>query len=190
MHRFQFNQKNAGTPYIYALMNGVYFGGNTERDILCMSPDSPVSNEKRFRLTVSDNAVKLSSNNTTTYINGKAQDTPLTGRTLKHGDLIGVGCQTTQECINDPMCHVFELIKRQPTSSAQRSTSYTCNHPRTSLEDRKSLNHIDCPYPNCLFACWNIVDLNEHLTTSAAHQTAFENQTKPMASLVVQYSAV
>lgn len=155
-------------------MDGIYFGGNTDRDILCLSPALSVSNEKRFRLIVSDNVVKLSSNNSTIFINGKAQDTPLKSRILKHGDLIGIGCSTTPECIDDPECHVFELVKREkPTPTASR---WPCNHPPAEHDFLKSMNRVDCPYPNCLFACWNIRDLNEHLTTNEEHVAAFEKR--------------
>lgn len=175
MHRFQLIQKNAGTPYIYALMDGNYFGGNTDSDIICLTPTTPVSNQKRFRLVVLGNVVKLSSNNTMIYINGTAQETPLKKRILKHGDLIGIGCSTTPECIEDPTCHVFELIKREkPTPKS--TNRWPCYHPPTEHDVLKTQNRVDCRYPNCFFACWNIADLNEHMINSQEHIAAFEKQ--------------
>ncbi len=158
-------------------MDGVYFGGNTDRDILCLSPTSTPSNEKRFRLTVQDNVATLSSQNTTIYINGKAQDTPLKNRKLKPGDLIGIGCQTSQESIDDPAGYVFEFIKHERPSPKRRDPNkFGCHHPPSEYDFLKALNRVDCPYRNCFFACWNMGDLNEHLRTNEEHIAEFEKR--------------
>lgn len=122
-------------------MNGKYFGGNTDRDIICLTPVNPPSDEKRFELNVSENAVTLSTNNTTIYINGKVQGVPLKDRTLKHGDLIGIGCSTTRESIEDPEGYVFELIKREKPKPKSRNQC-KCYHPPSEFDFMKADNRV------------------------------------------------
>lgn len=169
MHRFQLIQINKGSsPHTYALMDGKYFGGNTNNDITCLTPVLPPSDEKRFQLTVSGNVATLSTNNSTIYINGIVQDVPLKDRIIKPGDLIGIGCSTTQESIEDPMGYVFRLMNRVNPKPKFRSPC-NCYHPPSPYDTIKSDNRIDCPYPNCPFSCWNIKDLNVHILGSEEH---------------------
>lgn len=167
MHRFQLRQKNAQPNRIYALINGVYYGGgiDTQADIIC---DSSAISGHVIRLIVSDDGVKLSSiPNSSIKINGTMQKTSLTNTIMRHGDLIGIGRD------------VFELVEREPPMCRRNMDSgFPCYHPYNPRDELKTLSRIDCVYPKCFFACWCIADLNEHTRSDEGHKGKMSGQAK------------
>lgn len=170
MHRFQLHKKNSSTKeatQVYALMNGVYFGGNDlETKITGIQCSSSAVNQKSIRLLVSDDGVLLSSTpSTPVKINGTMRKTSLTNVIVKHGDRIGIGSDD-----------VFELIETDPSTTERmkhRSTGYPCYHAYNPMDELKTNNRLDCRYPNCAFACWCIADLNEHIRNADGHMPHF-----------------
>lgn len=115
MHRFYLHRV---TPFAelkksYSLKSGAYSGGSStskedKNDIICISP---YVRGVHFELIVSDDMVYLSSSASNIEINFHSCTVPFIKRSLQNGDLIGIGCPTTQDCFENPDCYIFQLIR-------------------------------------------------------------------------------
>lgn len=139
-------------------MNGTYDGGNDyqsmKNGIECEVASPGIG--KYFRLVVEDNDVKMTSTSGADVIS----------LTLKHGDTFEVDGEQ------------FELKKheRVANQNADRSSGCPCYHPHNPVDEMKAINRIDCPYSGCLFACWCIADLNEHIASDHGRQGQFSSR--------------